>query len=152
MFRFLLNISTSFWLLCATKSQLNFFGISAHFFSVLIFFFFSDKKEEKTLEKVCFSFKTGWYSNAGRLPEGVSYLAFLVNFRNKKKDNQAVISSRDGLVVERLLHKKCHSATVDWIPSSMVYQSFRTWKTLSHIHINAGRQALWVYDTCLDVS
>ena len=40
------------------------------------------------------------------------------------KLNNTDLSSRGGLVVERLLHKKCHSATVDRIPSSMVYQSF----------------------------
>ena len=35
--------------------------------------------------------------------------------------NNFIISSRGGLVVERLLHKKHHSATVDRIPLEDVY-------------------------------
>ena len=52
------------------------------------------------------------------------------------------ISSRGGLVVERLLHKKCHSATVDRI---MVYQSFRSGSTLSQFQLqDAGQLRLFL--------
>ena len=44
---------------------------------------------------------------------------FISNFLSYRKQ-----SSRGGLVVERLLHKKYHSATVDRIPPSMACQSF----------------------------
>ena len=43
------------------------------------------------------------------------------------------------------------STMVDRIPSSMVYQSFSSQKTMLHIHLNAERRPSG-YDTCLDVS
>ena len=58
-------------------------------------------------------------------------------------------SSRGGLVVERLLHKKCHSATVDQIPSKNGASIVQKWKHFFAIPIAGRRAALAVYDTCL---
>ena len=52
-------------------------------------------------------------------------------------------------MVECLLHKNCHSATVDRIPSKYGVSIFQKWKNFVAIP-SAGRQAaLAVYDTCL---
>ena len=56
------------------------------------------------------------------------------------------MSSRGGLVVEHLLHRKYQSATVNQIPSKYGVSIFQKWK---HLVAIAGCQAaLAVYDTC----
>ena len=52
-------------------------------------------------------------------------------------------------MVERLLHKKCHSATVDQIPSKYGVSIVRKWKHFVAIPIAGHWAALAVYDTCL---
>ena len=51
-----------------------------------------------------------------------------------------MLSSRGGLVVEHLLHKKCHSAMVDRIPSKYGVLIVQKWKHFVAIQI-AGWQA-----------
>ena len=52
-------------------------------------------------------------------------------------------------MVERLLHKKCHSTTVDRIPSKYGVSIVQKWTHFVAIPIAGGRAALAVYDTCL---
>ena len=52
-------------------------------------------------------------------------------------------------MLERLLHKKFHSATVDQIPSKFGVSIVQKWKHFVAIPIARRRTALAVYDTCL---
>ena len=51
-------------------------------------------------------------------------------------------------MIERLLHKKCYSATVDQIPSKYGVSIVQKWKHFVAIPIAGRRAALGVYDTC----
>ena len=52
-------------------------------------------------------------------------------------------------MVEGLLHKKCHSATVDRIQSKYGVSIVQKWKHFVTIPIAGCRAVLAVYDTCL---
>ena len=52
-------------------------------------------------------------------------------------------------MVKRLLHKKCHSATVDRIPSKYGVSIVQKWKHFVAIPIVGWQTALAVFDTCL---
>ena len=56
-----------------------------------------------------------------------------------------LMSSRGGVVVERLLHKKCHSATVDQMPTTYGVSIFHKWKHF--VTITLCQAALAVYNT-----
>ena len=58
-------------------------------------------------------------------------------------------SSRNGLVGERLLHKKCHSATMDRILSKYGVSIVQKWKHFVAIPIAGFLAALAVYVICV---
>ena len=59
------------------------------------------------------------------------------------------MTSRGGLVIEHLLHKKCHFATVDRILSKYGVLIVQMWKLFVAIPIAGHRAALAVFDTQL---